>query len=480
VEPTGKLRLNEEGPALGSTFAVSNPATGESLASLPDAGAEETRIAIDAAARAFPDWSRTPPRERCAGLERTAELMLARRDAIARLVALEEGKPITEARSEVEYAAGFLTFYAREGERVAGEALPLDAPGKRVSLVRGAVGVAGLITIWNFPAAGVTRPTGAALAAGCTVVVKPAEQTPLTAVAIFDLLEQAGLPPGVANLVTTSRPEPVGRALVESPLVRKLNFTGSTDVGRQILRSAADQIKRVTLELGGHAPFMVLDDADLSAAVEGAVRSKFRNSGQTCVCLNRIYVHEDVVEGFTERFTERVSALRVGNPLDEETDVGPLIDAAALHKVERHVEDAVAKGARVLAGGGQVSVQGCDRGLFFQPTVLGEATADMLVMREETFGPVAPIAAYSDEDELLAAANELPSGLAAFLYTRDAARAMRIADRLDYGVVGINDPLPAAPNLPFGGLKQSGIGKEGGRLGIEEFLDTKLVSALSP
>ena len=469
----GGLWTEAEG---GGRFAVRSPATGEPVGTLSEAGDADTHRAIDAASEALPGWSARAPAERASLLLRAAELLESRSDPLARLIAMEGGKPITEARGEVGYAAGFLRFYASEAERALA---PESHPGtdrKRVVTARAPAGVAGLITVWNFPAAGITRPLGAALAAGCTAVVKPAEQTPLSAVAVTESMVEAGLPPGAVNLITASDPEPVGSAMVASPIVRKLSFTGSTAVGKRLLRDSAAQLKRVTLELGGHAPFIVFADADLEAAVEGAVRSKFRNSGQTCICLNRLYVHEDVEGEFCERFRARVQALRVGDPLDGRTEVGPLIDESALAKVSAHVADALERGARLLCGGAPVAGPGAEAGLLFEPTALSGVDPAARVMREETFGPVAPIATFAAEDEVLSAANALPGGLAAFLYTNNRERADRVAERLQFGVIGVNDPLPAAPHLPFGGLKESGLGKEGGRLGIDEFTDAKLIS----
>jgi succinate-semialdehyde dehydrogenase/glutarate-semialdehyde dehydrogenase len=463
-------------PILGRTFEVRNPATGDLLALVPDADRAQTRLAVEAAARAFPAWSRRPAAERAAFLLKVRELVLERRDELARLLALEEGKPIAEARGEVLYAADFLGFFAEEGERCRGEVIPSQVPGKRLFTLKQPVGVAGLITIWNFPAAGITRPLAPALAAGCTVVVKPPEQTPLSAIALFELFEEVGLPAGVANLVTTWNPAEVGRELVENPSVRKLSFTGSAEVGKLLMRGAADQVKRVTLELGGHAPLIVFEDADLESAARGAVQSKFRNAGQTCIAANRIYVQESVFDSFAARFVDLARGLKIGNPLDETVQIGPLIDEAALEKVQAHVEDALARGGKLLLGGGRRTEGDLAKGFFFEPTVLSGVAPDMRILREETFGPVAPLVPFTTEEEVLALANELPYGLAAFFYTRDASRAMRVAEGLEYGIVGVNDPLPGAAQVPFGGVKQSGIGKEGGRLGLEEFLDTKLVS----
>jgi succinate-semialdehyde dehydrogenase / glutarate-semialdehyde dehydrogenase len=463
----------------GASFAVLSPASGEAVGECPAAGRAETLRAIDAASEALPAWTALAPAERGQILVRTAELLSDRTEELARLIALEAGKPLAEARGEVAYAAGFLRFYAAEAEAaLASESHP-HPDGKRVRTVRRPAGVCGLITIWNFPAAGITRPLGAALAAGCTAVVKPAEQTPMTAVAVLEALCEAGLPPGAANLITAADPEPVGRELALNEAVRKLSFTGSAEVGTALLRDAAAQAKHVTLELGGQAPFIVLAEADLEAAVVGAIRSKFRNSGQTCVCLNRLYVEQPAYREFRDRFAERVAALRAGDPLDESTEVGPLIDDDALARVERHVADALRRGATLLCGGRRAEGPGAEAGLLYEPTALADVPAEALVMREETFGPVAPMAAVGSEREAVQLANALPWGLAAYVYG-DPERAEGLASKLDYGVIGVNDPLPAAPHLPFGGFKRSGLGKEGGRAGIEEFLDTQLVSAAPP
>jgi succinate-semialdehyde dehydrogenase/glutarate-semialdehyde dehydrogenase len=457
-------------------FAVHNPATGAVLAWAPDSNRTDARQAIDAAAQAFPTWSRLPAPARALILHRIGDLMLERREPLARLAALEEGKPIAEARGEIRYAADFFHFFAEEGKRINGEIIPTHLPNKRLSTVKQPVGVAGIIPIWNFPAAGIARPGAAALAAGCTLVIKPAEQTPLSAIALFELFEEAELPAGAANLVSTLHPQEIGEEFVQNRQVKKLNFTGSLEVGRQLMRAAADQVKRITLELGGHAPLIVFEDADLEAAARGAVLSKFRNNGQICVALNRIYVHESILEPFSRRLVELTQCLKLGNPLDENVNLGPLIDEEGYQKVNRHVTDALAKGARLLLGGRRRTDGELAKGFFFEPTILTDVRPGMQILEEETFGPVAPIAAFSTEEEVLARANELPYGLAAFFYTRDLARSVRVAERLEYGIVGINDSLPGAAHVPFGGQKQSGIGKEGGRMGLEEFLDTKFLS----
>jgi succinate-semialdehyde dehydrogenase/glutarate-semialdehyde dehydrogenase len=460
----------------GKKFGVRNPATGDLVALVSNGNADDARQAIYAAAKAFPSWAGLTPKERSAYLIKVRDLMLERKEELAKLVAIEEGKPIAEARIEILYSAEFLNFFAEECKRNMGEIIPSYVSNKHFVSIKQPVGVSGIITIWNYPSAGITRPLAPALAAGCTVVLKPAEQTPLSAIAIFGLIEKAGLPPGVANLVTTLNPEVIGQELLANPLVRKISFTGSVEVGKQIMRGAADHLKRITLELGGHAPFIVFEDADVETAVHAAIKSKFQNTGQTCVALNRIYVHESILESFARRLTELVKTLRMGNPLDERVQVGPLIDEDGLRKVKAHVEDAISKGAKLLVGGDPRKDGEFSRGLFFEPTVLSHVTHDMLVMKEETFGPVVPLVPFNTEEEVLSYSNELPYGLAAFFYTRDLSRTMRMAERLEYGVVGVNDLRLGAVNIPFGGVKQSGYGKEGGRLGLEEFLETKLIS----
>jgi len=458
------------------TFKVRNPATGELIALVPNADAKDTSVAIEAASKAFPIWSKIAANDRAEFLIKVRDLMIERQEDLSQILATEEGKPIVEARAEILYAADFLRFYAEECKRDVGEVLSSPVQDKRFISIRQPVGVAGTITIWNYPSAGITRPVAPALAAGCTVVVKPAEQTPLSAIAIFELFDEVGIPPGVANLITTLEPDVIGQELLTNPLVRKLSFTGSIEVGKHIMRESADQLKRVTLELGGHAPFIVFDDADLEEAACAAINSKFQNSGQTCVALNRIYVHESIAEKFTHRFTELVKDLKMGNPMDETVQVGPIIDEEGLQKVKIHVEDALSKGAALVVGGRQRKDKEFAKGLFFEPTVLSHVTHDMLIMQEETFGPVAPILTFKSDDQVRAYANETPYGLAAFFYTRNLSRAIRMAEQLEYGVVGINNSSLGAVNIPFGGVKHSGYGREGGRIGLEEFLETKLIS----
>jgi len=454
-------------------FAVNNPATGEHIADVADATGEDARDAIEAAARAMPAWTATPAPERARILRRAEALMLERAEALGRTLTLEGGKPLPEAKGEIAYAASFFGWFAGEAERVYGRTIPASQSSKRLMVIRQPVGVVGAITPWNFPAAMVTRKVGPAIAAGCAVVLKPAEQTPLTAIALAEVLAEAGLPDGVLTVVTTKDPVAVGTELLRHPDVRKITFTGSTEVGKYLMREAAASVKRVSLELGGHAPFIVFADADIQAAAKGAIISKFRNAGQTCVCANRLYVHASVADAFTKAFVPLVQALKVGNGLDAGVQIGPLIDEAGVAKAEAHVRDAVSRGARVTVGGHRPDRNG---GYFFEPTVLTDVSDDMLVMREETFGPVAPIATFESDDEVLARANRGPYGLAGYFYTKDLSRAWRVAEGLEYGIVGINDPLPSTAQAPFGGYKESGLGREGGTEGMDAFLETKYVS----
>ncbi|SFG03915.1 succinate semialdehyde dehydrogenase [Planifilum fulgidum] len=459
------------------TFDVLDPATREVVGAAAEATPEDVKRAVDAAHRAFPGWASRPAKERSAILHNWYRLMLDHLDELAEGMTREQGKPLREARGEVQYAADFVQWYGEEAKRVYGETIPASFTDKRIWVLRQPVGVVAAITPWNFPAAMITRKIAPALAAGCTVVIKPAEQTPLTACRLVELMEEAGFPPGVVNLVTGSRPEPIGDALLQDPRVRKLTFTGSTEVGKILMKKAADTVKRVSLELGGHAPFLVFEDADLEAAAAEVAASKFRNAGQTCVCTNRIYVHESVAEAFTEALVRRVEAMKVGYGLEEGVDIGPLIDEQAVLKSERHVRDAVEKGARIAIGGSRCRLSGkLEKGTFFQPTVLVQVTDEMLVQREETFGPVAPVQTFRTEEEAIARANNTSYGLAAYLFTRDLSRAVRVMERLEYGIVGVNDGLPSVAQAPFGGFKESGIGREGGRHGMEEFLEAKYVS----
>jgi succinate-semialdehyde dehydrogenase/glutarate-semialdehyde dehydrogenase len=460
----------------GAHFPVINPATGETLAHAADATADDAAAAVDAASAALPGWSATPAPTRAELLRRAAALMHERRDALATIMTLEQGKPLAEARGEIAYAASFLTWFAGEGERAYGQIVPASAANKRILVLRQPVGVCALITPWNFPAAMLTRKMGPALAAGCTVVCKPAEQTPLSALALGRVFSDAGFPPGVVNIVPSSDPIPFSDVIFADERVRKVSFTGSTEVGKILIRNSAATVKRLSLELGGNAPFIVFDDADVDAAVSGAIASKFRNNGQTCVCANRIYVQRGVYDRFAAAFTEAVSRMRVGDGMAAETQLGPLIDSAARDKVQAHIADAVAGGAVVLTGGAPLTDDAHPGGMFWQPTVLGAVRDGMLITREETFGPVAPLIPFSTEDEVIAAANDTPFGLAAYFYTRDVSRVMRVAERLEYGIIGINDALPSTAQAPFGGVKQSGLGREGGAFGIDEYLEVKYLS----
>lgn len=452
----------------GARFDVTNPATGEVLASVPALGAVETRRAIGAAEAAWPAWRQKPAKERAVLLRRWFDLITAHTEALAVLMTREQGKPLAEARAEVAYAASFIEWFGEEAKRVYGEVIPSAAAERRQIVLRQPVGVCAAITPWNFPAAMITRKVGPALAAGCTILVKPAEQTPLTALALAALAQEAGIPAGVLNVITGD-PVAIGGELTANPTVRKLSFTGSTDIGRLLMRQCADTVKRVSFELGGNAPFIVFDDADLDAAVAGAMASKYRNTGQTCICANRFLVQDGIYEAFAAKLAEKVAALPVGNGLDAGVAQGPLIDEAALAKVEAHVADALAQGGRVLTGGQRHALGGT----FFQPTVVADATPSMKFATEETFGPLAPLFRFKEESEAIAMANATIYGLASYFYTRDLARAFRVGEALEYGMVGINTAVISNEVTPFGGIKQSGIGREGSHLGMDEYLEVK-------
>jgi succinate-semialdehyde dehydrogenase/glutarate-semialdehyde dehydrogenase len=454
------------------TIPVTNPATGAVIGQVPRMGAVETRRAIEAAAAAMGGWRRRTAKERAAVLRKWFELILANQEDLATLMTSEQGKPLAESRGEIAYAASFIEWFAEEAKRVYGDTIPAQTPDRRILVLKEPIGVVAAVTPWNFPAAMITRKVGPALAAGCTVVLKPATATPFSALALAALGEEAGLPPGAFNVVTGAS-GPIGQELTTHPIVRKVTFTGSTEVGKQLMAQAASTVKKVSLELGGNAPFLVFDDADLDAAVAGAIASKYRNSGQTCVCTNRFLVQAGVYDAFTRKLSQAVGALKVGNGLHADTQQGPLIDEAAVQKVEEHIVDALARGASVAAGGARHPLGGT----FFQPTVLIGATREMAVAREETFGPLAPLFRFETEAEAIALANDTEFGLAAYVYTRDLARSWRVCEALETGMVGLNTGLISTEVAPFGGVKQSGMGREGSKYGIEDYLVVKYVCA---
>lgn len=452
----------------GLRMTVNNPADGSTLGEVPRMGAAEARRAVEAAARALPEWRARTAAERSALLKRWHGLILAHVEDLAVIMTSEQGKPLAESRAELANAAAFVEWFAEEAKRAYGEIIPAPRPNQRVVVVKEPVGVCAAITPWNFPSAMMTRKAAPALAAGCTMVVKPASQTPYSALALAELAVRAGIPAGVLSVITGSAGA-IGEELTGNPLVRKLSFTGSTEIGRILMAQCAGTIKRISLELGGNAPFIVFDDADLDAAVEGAMISKYRNAGQTCVCANRLYVQDGIHDAFVERLGKAVAAQKVGPGLEADSTQGPLIDEAAVQKVQAHIEDAVSKGARVVTGGTRHALGGT----FFQPTVLADATPDMRVAHEETFGPLAPVFRFREESEGVRMANDTEYGLAAYFYTRDMARAWRVGAALEYGMVGINTGLVTTEVAPFGGIKSSGIGREGSRHGLDEYLELK-------
>jgi succinate-semialdehyde dehydrogenase/glutarate-semialdehyde dehydrogenase len=452
----------------GTTFEVKNPATGETIATVPRMGTAETRRAIDTANAAWPAWRATTAKQRAVILRKWHDLMMENADDLAKILTTEQGKPLAEARGEIQYAASFLEWFAEEGKRVNGDTIPTPANDKRIVVTKEPIGVCAAITPWNFPAAMITRKVGPALAAGCPIIVKPAEATPLSALALAVLAERAGVPRGVFNVVT-GEPKAIGAEMTGNPIVRKLSFTGSTPVGRLLMAQCAPTVKKVSLELGGNAPFIVFDDADLDAAVAGAIASKYRNSGQTCVCTNRFYVHDKVYDAFAEKLRVAVEQLKVGRGTEDGVTQGPLINEAAVLKVESHIEDALAKGARIVTGGKRHAL---GHG-FFEPTVLADVTPTMKVARDETFGPLAPLFRFSSDEEVIRLANDTEFGLASYFYSRDIGRVWRVAEALEYGMVGINTGLISNEVAPFGGVKQSGLGREGSHYGIDDYVVIK-------
>ncbi|MEH6402819.1 MAG: NAD-dependent succinate-semialdehyde dehydrogenase [Sneathiella sp.] len=458
----------------GSRFIVTNPANGETVGDVPNGGREEAIIAIDAAATAFKSWSKTSAYQRSSFLYRAHGLMIERKEHLAQTMTTEQGKPLKAARNEVQYGADFLLWYAEEAKRIYGETIPAPRGDQRFIVQQHPVGVVAAVTPWNYPISMLTRKIAPALAAGCTIVLKPAEATPLCAMEMFKIFEEAGLPAGVANLITAENPAPIGEEFVSNPKVAKLTFTGSTNVGKMLAQGAAANMKRVSMELGGHAPFIVFDDADPEHAAKGLSLVKFLNTGQACISPNRIFVHKSNVAAFTETLRARVERMRGGNGMEDGISIGPLVGPGAVEKVERQVQDALSKGAELVCGGHRLLDNGLDKGHFYAPTVLANVTEDMLIYREETFGPVAPILTFETEEEVLERANDTNYGLAAYVYTPNLSRAFRMFEGLNFGIIGINDINPTAAAAPFGGMKESGLGREGGSEGIAEYLETKL------
>lgn len=453
----------------GETFEVRNPANGNLLATLPDMGAGETRAAIEAGEEAFKAWRAVTAKERSTVLQRWFRLIMEAQEDLAQILTAEMGKPLAEARGEIAYGASFIEWFAEEGKRVYGDVIPAPQGDRRIMVIKQPIGVVGAITPWNFPNAMITRKVAPALAVGCAVVVKPAAETPLSALALAELAERAGVPRGVLNVVVGTKSRDIGGELCANQTVRKLTFTGSTEVGRILMRQCSDDIKKVSLELGGNAPFIVFDDADIDAAVDGAMASKYRNSGQTCVCANRLYVQSGVYDTFVEKLAAKVLELKVGNGTDDGVVQGPLINDEALDKVEEHIADALSKGGELVTGGKRHSLGGS----FFEPTLIRNVTKDMKVAREETFGPVAPVFRFDNEEDVIAQANDTEFGLASYFYARDLARVWRVAEALEYGMVGINTGILSTEVAPFGGVKQSGLGREGSKYGIEDYVEMK-------
>jgi succinate-semialdehyde dehydrogenase/glutarate-semialdehyde dehydrogenase len=458
------------GAESGAVFEVIDPASGSTIGSVPDMGVAETRRAIEAAAKALPLWRDRPAKERAGIMRRWFELIMADQERLARIITAEQGKPLAESRGEIAYGASYVDWFAEEGRRVYGDVVP-GAMDRRILVFKQAIGVTAAITPWNFPSAMLARKLAAALGAGCAMVVKPAELTPFSALALAELAERAGVPAGVVNVVTARDPAPVGQELTRNPIVRKISFTGSTEVGRILLRQAAENVQKCSMELGGNAPFIVFEDADLDRAVKGAIATKYRNCGQTCISANRFLAQAQIAEPFARKLAEAARALKVGAGDEEGVAVGPMIEAAAIDKVERHIRDAVSRGATVLAGGNRHPLGG----LFFQPTVLSNVTSDALIFQEETFGPVAPVISFASEEEAIRLANATPFGLAAYFYSNDVARIFRVAEKLEFGMVGVNESIITSEAAPFGGVKHSGLGREGSRYGIDDYLEMKYV-----
>jgi succinate-semialdehyde dehydrogenase/glutarate-semialdehyde dehydrogenase len=452
----------------GGTIPVENPANGERLGTVPRMGAAETRRAIAAADAALPAWRARTAKERAGILRKWYELMMANQEDLAQLMTAEQGKPLTESRGEIVYAGSFIEWFAEEGKRIYGDTIPSHGADKRIVVLKQPIGVCGAITPWNFPSAMITRKAGPALASGCTMVLKPASQTPYSALALCELAERAGVPKGVFSCVTGAAKE-IGGEITSNPTVRKVTFTGSTEIGKLLMAQCAATVKKTSMELGGNAPFIVFDDADLDAAIKGAIASKYRNAGQTCVCANRLLIQDGVYDTFAKKLADAVSAMKVGNGTEAGTTIGPLIDMKAIDKVEQHIADAVKKGAKIVVGGKRHALGGS----FFQPTVLADVTTDMVVTREETFGPVAPLFRFKTDADAIRMANDTEFGLAAYFYSRDIGRVWRVAEALEYGIVGINEGIISTEIAPFGGVKESGIGREGSKYGIEEFLEVK-------
>ena len=455
----------------GKTIEVNNPATMEIVGKVPNFTAEETKSAIDHAEKAFQSWKNTTAKERSIILKKWSDLIIEHVDDLAKIMTIEQGKPLAEAKGEILMGASYIEFYAEEAKRVYGDIIPDPRPGKRIVIIKQPVGVVGAITPWNFPNSMITRKCAAALAVGCTTVVKPASQTPFSALAVAELAKAAGFPNGVFNIITGSAKE-IGMELTKNPKIKKISFTGSTEVGKILMEQSASTVKKLSMELGGHAPFIVFDDANIDEAVTGALQSKFRNSGQTCICTNRLFVHEKVYDSFLEKFTNEVKKIKVGNGLNDGIVSGPLIDKSSLDKVIDHVQDAVNTGAKITVGG-EVHPLG---GNFYQPTVLSNVSTEAKITFEETFGPVAPLYKFSSDDEVIKMANDTPYGLASYFYSRDIGRIWKVAEALEYGIVSINNGLPTIPEIPFGGVKESGMGREGSRYGLDDYLIIKYIS----